>query len=192
MDIQNARLNTAGAYVCVNGLYVFAMGARPHNGNIPVVRLGGRREGNETGWPCAWREAQEESELDIRPLIPTKTFLADGDSLDADLREIQWDHPLDECDPLLIVAYRRAGGVLLSLMYLAQADGYPRPSSEVKGLLLLREAEVHWLCNESITLEQYIRSGGQALLDYQFDQNMLLEPFAQLRLFSKILKKQSA
>lgn len=58
-DIQNAKINTAGAYVRINGLYLFTIGIKPHHGNIPVVRIGGHQEGNETGWQCAMREAFE-------------------------------------------------------------------------------------------------------------------------------------
>jgi hypothetical protein len=188
MDLQNARINTAGAYIWVDGFYPFAIGVRTHNGCIPVVRLGGRREGAETGWQCAWREVHEESSLDVQPLIPPRTYLADGDQRDSELREIRWEHPSEEADPLLIVAYRREAGILLSLMYLAQADGFPKPSSEVKGLLLLKKEEVRWLCQESVTLRQYLDRGGNALFDYQFDQNLILEPFIQLRYLSEILR----
>lgn len=54
-ELQLARINTAGAYVCIDGLYPFAIGIRPHNGQIPIVRLGGHREEHETGWQCAVR-----------------------------------------------------------------------------------------------------------------------------------------
>jgi hypothetical protein len=35
MDIHNARINPAGAFVCLNGLYPFALVSLPHNGRIP-------------------------------------------------------------------------------------------------------------------------------------------------------------
>lgn len=54
-ELQLARINTAGAYVCIDGLYPFAIGIRPHYGQIPIVRLGGHREEHETGWQCAVR-----------------------------------------------------------------------------------------------------------------------------------------
>ena len=67
-DIQGARINTAGAYVLINGLYLFTIGIKLHNGQIPVIRLGGHREENETGWQCAEREVFEEANLQIEPL----------------------------------------------------------------------------------------------------------------------------
>jgi hypothetical protein len=81
--------------------------------------------------------------------------------------------------------------VHLSLMYLAQAEGIPTPSSEVKGLLLLREEDIHRLYRESVTLEQYLHWGGRAILNAKFDTSLFLEPFAQLRLLSRILSIQS-
>lgn len=43
--LQNAIVNTAGAYVCIDGYFLFTIGIRPYQGRIPVVRLGGHREG---------------------------------------------------------------------------------------------------------------------------------------------------
>jgi hypothetical protein len=70
IDIQNARVNTAGAYVCLHGFYLFAMGTRLQHRCIPVIRLGGHREEKETGWQCAMREMFEEANLHIKPLMP--------------------------------------------------------------------------------------------------------------------------
>ena len=192
IDIQNARVTTAGAYVCLNGFYLFAIGIRPHNGHIPVIRLGGHREENETGWQCAAREVYEEASLQIKPLITKTTYLSDGDHIETELQEIRWQPSTEkECDPLLIVAYRREGRTLLSLMYLAQADGLPTPSSEIKGLLLLEKENIHRLCQKPQTLENYLRGGGKAILSAEFDRKLPLEPFAQLRLLSRILSAQS-
>jgi ADP-ribose pyrophosphatase YjhB (NUDIX family) len=191
IDIPNARVNTAGAYVRLDGLYPFAIGTRPYNGHIPVVRLGGHREAHETAWQCAEREVYEETNLRIKLLTPPITYLADGDHLETELDEVRWQHETDqEHIPLLVVAYRREDSGLLSLMYLAQAEGLPTPSSEVKGLLLLEEKDIHRLCREPLTLGQYLSSGGKALLNHKFDKSLILEPFAQLRLLSRILKAQ--
>ena len=68
-------------------------------------------------------------------------------------------------------------------MYLAQAEGVLKPSSEVEGLLLLGEKDIHRLCQESVTLEQ----GGKAILNAESEKGLVLEPFAQLRLLARIL-----
>jgi ADP-ribose pyrophosphatase YjhB (NUDIX family) len=158
-----------------------------------VIRLGGHRVEHENGWQCAVREVYEETNLRIYPLTPSTTYLLpDGDCTDAELEKIQWQHETEqEHIPMLVVAYRREGKILLSLMYLAQTDGFPTPSSEVKGLLLLEREDIHRLCQEPTTLEQYLRGGGKALLDHEFDKSLVLEPFTQLRLLSRILLKES-
>ena len=76
---------------------------------------------------------------------------------------------------------------MLSLMYLAQADRLPIPSSEVKGLLLLDKKDIHRLCREPITLGQYLKNGGKALLNYEYDRGLVLEPFIQLQLLSRMI-----
>jgi hypothetical protein len=189
MEIQKASVNTAGAYVCLNGLYPFAIGTQPYNGCIPVVRLGGHREAQETGWQCAVREVFEETGLQIDLLSPKTTYLLpDGDHPEGYLEKIQWQPETEqEHTPILVVAYCQAGKTLLSLMYLAQAHKMPTPSSEIKGLLLLEKHDIHRLCREPVTLGQYLDHGGKALLHYEFDQSLILEPLIQLRLLSRIL-----
>jgi hypothetical protein len=188
IDFQLARINTAGAYVRAQGLYPFALGLQLNQGRIPVIRLGGHREEHETGWQCAVREVYEEASIRIQPLSPPTTYLADGDYIEADLKEIKWNHETDrENIPFLVVFYSREGRNSLSLMFLAQADELPTPSSEIKGLLLLEKENIHWLCKESRTLEQYLNRGGQAILNADFDRSLILQPFTQLRLLSRIL-----
>lgn len=189
IDIQEARGNTAGAYICIHGLYVFAIGIHPHKGRIPIVRLGGHREPHETGWQCAAREVREEASLHIKPLLPQTTYVSDWDHFAEELQEIQWQNSIEqEPIPILVVTYHRANSLHLSLMYLAQTEEFPEPSSKVKGLLLLTQEEIHRLCLEPLTLEQYLRQGGKAILNAEFDLKLVLEPFVQLRLLSRMLK----
>jgi 8-oxo-dGTP pyrophosphatase MutT (NUDIX family) len=190
-DTHNAKVNTSGAYVCVNELYLFAIGIKPHNGNIPVVRIGGHQEGNETGWQCALREVFEETNLQIKPRFPQSTYLYDGDHLEAEPSRIQWQSEIDhEPAPFLVVRYHRDALRTLSLMYFADAEAIPVPSSEVKGLVLLTETDIHRLCHESVTLKEFLETGGKVILNGDFDTSRVLEPFAQLRLLSRILRSQ--
>ena len=191
IDLQHARINTAGAYVCIDGYYVFAIGIKLHNGQIPIVRLGGHREGHETGWQCAAREVYEEANLPIEPLLSQTTYLCDWDHTE-ELQKIQWRHKSEqEPVPILVVTYSRGDSVHLSLMYFAHTHRFPTPSSEVKGLLLMKEEEIHSLCHEPMTLEQYLHGGGRAILPAEFDTSLFLEPFVQLRLLSRILRMQA-
>jgi hypothetical protein len=188
-EIRNARINTAGAYVCIHGFYLLAIGIHPHNGNIPIVRLGGHREEHETGWQCAVREVYEEANLHIRQLAPQRTYLSGGEHLSTELQEMEWQNKIEhDPAPCLVVSHRREGSIILSLMYHAQAEGIPIPSSEVKGLLLLTKEEIHRLCQEPQTLEQFLQRGGMAIMNAEFDKSLVLEPFLQLRLLSRILQ----
>jgi ADP-ribose pyrophosphatase YjhB (NUDIX family) len=190
INVQKARINTAGAYICLDGYYLFAIGIQPHSGHIPVVRLGGHRQEDETGWQCAAREVYEEANLHIQPLLPQTTYVCDWEHSDRELECFQWPAKAEqEPIPFLVVIYCDETKSHLSLMYLAEAEGVPTPSSEVKGLLLLTPGEIHYLCQETVTLEQYLHRGGRAILNANFDLSLVLEPFAQLRLLSRILMK---
>jgi 8-oxo-dGTP pyrophosphatase MutT (NUDIX family) len=191
LELQNTRINTAGAYICVDGFYIFAVGIRPNRGRIPIVRLGGHREGNETGWQCAVREVYEEANLQILPLAPRATYLSMWDQKESELQEIDWHLETDDKPaPLLVVHYCSESDTHLSLMYLACAQGSPSPSSEVKGLLFLNRKDIHQLCSESMTLEQYLDRGGKAMLNADFNVKLALEPFTQLRLLDTMLNMQ--
>ncbi len=178
---------TAGAYVICDGIYPFQIGFQPHNGNYPVVRLGGHIEGKETGWECAAREVWEEANIQIQAIQPQKTYLACAADPTLAIREIHWAHSY-HCDvpPLLVVAYDIETKPRLSLMYLAQSSDAPAPSSEVNGLLLLDRQSIKRICNETITLEQYLKQGGKAVLREQFAPDRTLEPFIQLRILEKL------
>jgi hypothetical protein len=134
----------------------------------------------------------EETNLHIQPLLPQATYLSDWEHKEAELQETQWRHIIDrEPIPILVIIDCREAKIHLSLMYLADTKGLPTPSSEVKGLLMLEEEEIHHLCQEPITLGQYLSRGSKAILNAEFDTGLILEPFAQLRLLSKILRLSS-
>jgi len=189
IDLHHARINTAGTYLRFNGDYVFTIGIKPYHGRIPIVRIGGHREGTETGWQCALRETAEETGLSVELLKPPATYWADGDLPEPFLQPIDWPAG-QETPPLLVVVYRREGETLLSLMYLTQADQMPVPSTEVKGLLRLNSKEIQWLCQTPMTLAQFLAAGGRASLGAEFDRSLFMEPFIQLRLLAKILALQ--
>ena len=189
-NLQGSIVKTAGAYIRVNGLYVFALGIRPYQGGVPVFRLGGHLEKDEAGWQCAVREVREEANIKINFISPNATYLANGDHIESQPQKIAWTVTThDEKKPFLAVQYFREGQTTLSLMYLAETDETPKPSSEVKGLLLLRQKDIHRICEGKISLQQYLDEGGQAILDGHFDNNLPLYPFLQLRLLSRLQKE---
>ena len=191
VNFKYAHPKTAGAFISIEGLYPFALGWEPHNGNIPIFRLGGHVMGHETGWECAVREVKEEANIRIKPVYTKRTYWASAETQGIDLQEIQWDKENDPgSKPFLIVAYHTHNETSLSFMYMAQSNEIPTPSAEVKGILLLDPSHIQEICQTPMTLDQYLTSGGRAIFVDQFDRNRILEPFIQLRIFSQLLKSQ--
>jgi hypothetical protein len=188
-EIQNAAIATAGAFIVIDELFLFGIGAKLHHGQIPIYRFGGHRESGESGWQCAKREVHEETQLEITPLKPSTTYLLpDGDQPKSELETIRWQHSTDSTPaPLLVVAYQRDGEKILSLMYQVQANGRPKPSSELQGIIYLKQEELHQLCKEPMTLGQFLANDGKAALNLKFDNSLYLEPFLQVKLLSRIL-----
>lgn len=170
--MEPQQVVTAGAYVWVDGRIPFVVGPTREGTALAVVRLGGHREGNETPWACAVREALEEASLQIEPRRPPTTYRIEGD----EPRFVRADWP-SEPSPLFVSA--KDGR--LTAMYLAQATGQPKPAAETRGLLLLRPADVSAICQERLTLRAYLDRGGHAVLRAPMDEALPLVPFPQLR-----------
>ncbi len=192
LGLDKAHVGTAGAYVEIGGYYLFTVAPKSGGNTLAVIRLGGHCEASETGWQCAVRELYEEAHINIRPLKPPVTYWVDRDRTDMELQRVMWSSDISgEVPPVLIGSNNPMPTCQLSLMYLAHTNESPNPSSEVRGLLMLKPNEVHKIAQETVTLGQYIRSGGRAILLDAFDEDKVLEPFFQLRAFSRILQLNS-
>jgi hypothetical protein len=189
LNLEGAYYRTAGAFVSVQGLYPFVLGWKLHHGKIPVIRLGGEIEAGETGWQTAQREAKEEARLSICPVDSPKTYLASLEKQQVTLQEFAWDGD-SQPQPVLLVEHHINGKSALSLMYLAQSEQTPVPSAEVKGIALLDRERILQICQGAVTLGQYLDGGGQAIFSAQFDRELVLEPFVQLRVFAQLLKER--
>jgi hypothetical protein len=108
-EIQSAAIGTAGAFIMIEDLFLFGIGAKLHHGRIPIYRLGGHREAGESPWECAMREIHEETHLELTAQKPSTTYLLpNGDRPDSELETFRWQHETDsDPAPLLVVAYQR-------------------------------------------------------------------------------------
>ena len=66
-------------------------------------------------------------------------------------------------------------------------DSFKESARKEEERRLLEESEIYRLCQEPVTLEKFLNNGGKAILKDEFDTSRVLEPFAQLRLLSRIL-----
>ncbi|OQR56665.1 DNA mismatch repair protein MutT, partial [Bacillus sp. CDB3] len=94
----------------------------------------------------------------------------------------------NEVDPLLIID---SPDKTLSIMYIAHSENEPNPSSETKGLLLLSVSDISLICSKEITLNDYIKQGGMAILNEKMNKELILQPFPQLLFLAELLKKDS-
>ena len=77
----------------------------------------------------------------------------------------------------------------LSIMYLSYSENEPNPSSETNGLLLLTPQDIHLICNYKITLNDFIKQDGKAIIKGNINRDLFLTPFPQLLFLSKLLRE---
>ena len=92
----------------------------------------------------------------------------------------------EEIAPILVKGNEQES---LSIMYLAYSENEPNPSSETKGLLLLTPEDIHLICNNKITLNDFIKQNGKAIIKGNINRDLFLTPFPQLLFLSKLLRE---
>lgn len=175
------NVRTAGAYVVYKNLFVFQVGPTNKGDTLGVVRLGGHKEGDETAVETAKREVREEATIDITILSSPSTYYKQN--WNAQSKKIKVEN---EIDPILIID---SPGETLSIMYMAYSENEPTPSSETNGLLLLSVSDIRLICSKEITLNDYIKQGGIAILKEKMDKELILQPFPQLLFLEELLKE---
>jgi hypothetical protein len=182
MDTKHVR--TSGAYILYNGFFPFQVGPTRIGDKLGVVRLGGHREGNETASDTAFREVYEESRMKIRIFDSPITFFKkdwDGAARIITTRET--------VAPILIKGTDPEGS---TAMYLAYSESEPVPSAETNGLLLLTPGDVKRICEQRMTLKEFINHGGSVLLKKEMNQELALKPFPQLLFLQELLEKEKS
>jgi len=205
---QDDEVVTASAYVQLGGRFVFMVGLPGGPGDVEdrlgVARLGGHREVGETPWACAAREVLEESSLHIRPLEPPATYWIGPGQDERSMEASPWStNPDENAAPLLVARRDDHGGRhsresldgsparMLSLTYLALAEGIPAPAAETQGLLLLLPDEVRRVARERLTLGAFLEQGGSALLRAPLPLHLPLVPLTQLRALAILLDRHA-
>lgn len=177
----NKNVRTSGAYVMYKNLFVFQVGPTSKGDTLGVVRLGGHKEDEETAVETAKREVREEATIDITILSSPSTYYKQN--WNAESKKIKVEN---EIDPILIID---SPDETLSIMYMAYSENEPTPSSETNGLLLLSVSDIRLICSKEITLNDYIKQGGIAILKEKMDKELILQPFPQLLFLAEFLKE---
>lgn len=177
----NKNVRTSGAYVMYKKLFVFQVGPTSKGDTLGVVRLGGHKEDEETAVETAKREVREEATIDITILSSPSTYYKQN--WNAQSKKIKVEN---EIDPILIID---SPDETLSIMYMAYSENEPTPSSETNGLLLLSVSDIRLICSKAITLNDYIKQGGIAILKEKMDKELILQPFPQLLFLEELLKE---
>ncbi|AZJ20651.1 DNA mismatch repair protein MutT [Bacillus wiedmannii bv. thuringiensis] len=177
----NKNVRTSGAYVMYKNLFVFQVGPTSKGDTLGVVRLGGHKEDEETAVETAKREVREEATIDITILSSPSTYYKQN--WNAQSKKIKVEN---EIDLILIID---SSDETLSIMYMAYSENEPTPSSETNGLLLLSVSDIRLICSKAITLNDYIKQGGIAILKEKMDKELILQPFPQLLFLAELLKE---
>ncbi|GAB6613331.1 NUDIX domain-containing protein [Bacillus cereus] len=175
------NVRTAGAYVVYKNLFVFQVGPTSKGDTLGVIRLGGHKEAVETAVETAKRKVKEEAAIDIAIYSSPSTYYKEN--WNAQSKKIRVEN---EINPILIID---SPDETLSIMYMAHSEYEPTPSSETNGLLLLSVSDIKLICSKEITLNDYIKQGGMAILKEKINKDLILQPFPQLMFLAELLKE---
>ncbi|OTW72589.1 DNA mismatch repair protein MutT [Bacillus thuringiensis serovar roskildiensis] len=175
------NVRTSGAYVIYKNLFVFQVGPTRKGDTLGVVRLGGHKEDKETSVETAKREVKEEAAIDITIFSSPSIYYKENWSAQAKKIKVE-----NEINPILIID---SPDETLSIMYMAHSENEPTPSAETNGLLLLSVSDIRLVCSKEITLNEYIKQGGMAILKEKMDKELILQPFPQLMFLAELLKE---
>ncbi|WP_144488262.1 NUDIX domain-containing protein [Bacillus sp. ABP14] len=173
------NVRTSGAYVIYKNLFVFQVGPTRKGDTLGVVRLGGHKEDKETAVETAKREVKEEAAINITILSSPSIYYKENWSAQAKKIKVE-----NEINPILIID---SPDETFSIMYMAHSENEPTPSAETNGLLLLSVSDIRLVCSKEITLNEYIKQGGMAILKEKMDKELILQPFPQLLFLAELL-----
>ena len=176
-------MRTAGAYVVYKNLFIFQVGPTSKGDTLGVVRLGGHKEADETAVETAKREVKEEAAIDITILSSPSIYYKENWSAQSKKIKVE-----NEINPILIIDSPHE---TLSIMYMAHSKNEPDPSSETNGLLLLSVSDIKLICSKEITLNDYIKQGGIAILKEKMNKELSLTPFPEHMFFSELFKRDA-
>ncbi|GGA86430.1 NUDIX domain-containing protein [Ornithinibacillus halotolerans] len=182
MDIRKI-VKTAGAYVIYNECFIFQVGPTKDGSKLGVVRLGGHTEDYENSLDTAKREVLEEAAVNFAPINAPTTYYLNNWADEPSHVEVQ-----DPIRPLLIKGNEKES---YTVMYIGYSDAEPFPSSETSGLLFLSPEDILHICSRRLTLKEFTKHGGRAVLKEKVDEKLLLEAFPQLQFLSRLIKKES-
>lgn len=175
---------TAGLILRSGDRFMFQVGLNATRDALGIVRLGGHVEPGETPAQCAVREAAEEACVRARIVSPPSTFAYQVDSAEFVLARDTWSAAPPT--PLLVAAMSTAPPGA-SVTYLGEFTDRPTPGGETQGLVLLSRREVQWLTSASVSLAEFLESGGVLVPATDLPTNMALRPHGQLRALSILL-----
>ena len=184
MDLKQ-KIVTSGVYASVKGRFIFQIGPTKVGDTLGVVRIGGHREIDETGWECARREALEEASIQVIPVTPPNTYWTEIENY-SELKLGKWSSDSDGQVKPIVVTIRSED--YITPLYLGYTLGEPVPTREAKALILLSPLDVCLIVTKKVTLKQYINNGGTVIFREELPQHLLLEPFVHLKILCQLLQ----
>lgn len=181
MDL-NKQVFTAGAFISVNGFFIFMVGPN-HNGELCVVRFGGHREDEETAIECLKREIKEEASIEVTPVNSPITYYTESWNKEPELIVQNFNKDIS---PIIIKGSKDGP---LSILYLAYSDEEPIPDSETHGIMFLTLEDIRLICNQKITIDDFIAKGGRAVFQRELRKDVILKPGVHLRMLSLLNKR---
>lgn len=176
------NLKTVGAYILYENTFAFVIGPDKSGEKLGIMRLGGHIEANESPLQALEREILEEGSIKVNlinsPSTYYKTNWSDNYYYEIN-NNLNWD-----IKPLVI----RGDHSSSTAVFLSYAKEEPKPSSEVYGIIFLKENDIKEICSRKLHLRDFIASGGKLIQQKEINYDMEMYAGVHLEFLYRLIE----
>lgn len=178
-------LETVGSFIVYKDTFAFVIGPDQTGERLGVMRLGGHIEGNESYLQALKREIKEEGSIGVKFISSPNTFYKRNWN-DDNYSEVTDDIDLD-IKPLIIVGDKTRS----TAVFLSYAEEEPKPSSEIYGIIFLKENEIKRICSEKLKLKDLLEGGVRLIEQKNIDYDMEVYAGVHLTFLNKLMEDKN-
>lgn len=174
-------MKTVGAIAIYDGRLAFMVGPNKAGNELGIVRFGGHIEEGEYYLDALQRELMEEISISGNIIDSVKTYHIRNWDDKVDI-EIEFDGGSPR--PFFV----KGDEIITTAVFIVELREKPIPSSETHGIIYLNKEQIVDICNNKMTLNDFIKGSGIVDMQKKVNYNLQLKAGIHLQLIYDMLK----